>query len=328
MKIKGALAVLALIIAGLPVLLLRAQPTAEQQLQNTQQSQQQSALNSLIPGTNAPELYPGENADIGPQRILRLTPRPTPFEVYLDSQFFYTNNATFAASQKIGSDVFVNTAQIAYSPGPYKWGSGTIGPSVGIASQWYNYGRSNLHSLSFDAQTAFINFRYNWGPRWQISGGGNYTRLLKPNYEESYREYLPNIGVQRLFTLRDNLVLVLNDQVAYHFTYVPPLFGGSTDLNDRLDETVGAAFAWQLTPHLIVQPYYRFMYSYYRKNTLQNSSRDDYLHTGGITFAYYFTKYASARVFFNYNAKHTSDVFVPNYQEYDAGPGVTLDFKF
>ncbi len=199
MKIKGALAFLTLILTCLPVVLLRAQPTADQQLQNTQQIQQQNSLSALIPGTNAPELYPGENSDIGPQRILKLTPRPTPWELYFDSQVFYTNNATFSADPKTGSGVLVNTVQVTYSPGPYKLGSNAFAPSAGIASQWYNYGRKSLRPLSFDAQTAFLNGKYNLGAHWQIFGGVNYTRLLKPNYEESYREYLPNLGVQRLF---------------------------------------------------------------------------------------------------------------------------------
>jgi hypothetical protein len=328
MKIKGALAVLTLILTCLPVVSLRAQPTAVQQLQNTQQAQQQNSLSALIPGTNAPELYPGENSDIGPQRILKVTPRPTPWEAFFDSQVFYTNNATFATNPKTDSAVFVNTVQASYSPGPYKLGPGTFAPSAGIASQWYNYDRKSLSPLSFDAQTAMLNGKYNLGTHWQIFGGANYTRLLKPNYEESYREYLPNLGGQRLFSIRDNIIFIAGDQVAYHFTYVPPAFGGSTSINNRLDDTLNLALAWQLTSHLIAQSYYRFQYSYYRHNTALTGSRNDYLNTAGFTLAYYFNKEASLRTFFNYNAKESSDRFTPEYHEYDGGVGVSVDVKF
>jgi hypothetical protein len=330
MKNKGVLAVLTLILTGLPVVFLRAQPAAVQQMQNTQQAQQQSSLPSLVPGTNAPELYPGENSDVGPQRILRVAPRPTPWELYLDSQFFYTNNATFSSNPKTGSGVFVNTAQISYSPGPYALGPGSFAPSAGLASQWYNYGRKSLAPFSFNAQTGFLTGKYNLGTDWQVFGGASYTRLLKPNYEESYREYLPNLGVQRLFTIRDNLIVILADQVAYHFTHVPPVpfFASSTTINDRFDDTVNLAVAWQLSSHLIAQPYYRFQYTYYRKDTLQTSSRSDYLQTGGLTLAYYFNKTASVRTFFNYNAKKSSDRLTPDYQEYDGGLGVSADIKF
>lgn len=329
MKNKGVLAVLTLILTGFPVVLLRAQPAAVQQMQNTQQAQQQSSLSSLVPGTNAPELYPGENSDVGPQRILRVTPRPTPWELYLDSQVFYTNNATFSSNPKTGSGVFVNTAEISYSPGPYALGPGSFAPSAGLVSQWYNYGRKSMAPFSFNAQTGFLNGKYNLGTDWQIFGGVNYTRLLNPSYKESYREYLPNLGVQRLFTLRDNLIVILADQVAYHFTYVPPPFVFNYGaINDRFDETLNVALAWQLTGHLIAQPYYRFQYSYYRRDTLQTSSRKDYLQTGGLTVAYYFNKEASVRTFFNYNSKKSSDVFVHDYQESDGGLGVSVDIKF
>jgi hypothetical protein len=329
MKNKGALTLIVVILTSLPVVSLHAQPAAVQQLQNTQQTQQQNALSSsLIPGTTAPELYPGENSDIGPQRILKMTARPTPWELYLDSQFFYTNNAKFSANPKTGSGVFVNTAQVSYSPGPYKLGPGTFAPSAGLASQWYNYGRQSMAPLSFDAQTGFLNGKYSLGTHWQIFGGVNYTRLLDPKYEETYREFLPNLGVQYVFSIRDNLILIAGDEVAYHSTYVPPVLGSSSSINNRLDETVNLALAWQLTGHLIAQPYYRFQYTYYRTNTLQTSSRTDYLQTGGLTLAYYFNKAASARVFFNYNDKKSSDAFVPNYQESDGGLGVSLDVKF
>jgi hypothetical protein len=325
MKNKRALAVVALTVG---TLLLRAQPPAVQQLQNTQQTQQQNAFSSLVSSPTAPELYPGENSDIGPQRILRISPRPTPWELYLDSQYFYTSNATFSTNQKFGSAVFVNTIQLSYSPGPYKLGPGTLAPSAGISSQWYNYGRKSLAPFNFDAQTGFLSAKYNLGTHWQIFGGVNYTRLLNPDYKETYREFLPNLGGQYLFSIRNNLILIVSDGVAYHSTYVPPVLSGSPSINNRWDETVNLAVAWQLTDHLIAQPYYRFQYSYYRTDTLQTSHRSDYLQTTGLTMAYYFTKAASARVFFNYNSKKSSDVFVADYQEADGGLGASLDVKF
>ena len=48
-----------------------AQPAAIQQLQNSQAQFQMPSL-ELRAGTNAPELYVGENDDIGPQRILKV----------------------------------------------------------------------------------------------------------------------------------------------------------------------------------------------------------------------------------------------------------------
>jgi hypothetical protein len=80
---------------------LHAQPAAVQQFQNNQLSQpQQTILTNLTVGHAAPELYQGENADVGPQRILRLNPRPLYFGVLLDSQGFYTDNANYAQDDR------------------------------------------------------------------------------------------------------------------------------------------------------------------------------------------------------------------------------------
>ena len=133
-------------IAGLLLLIgvvaAHAQPAAIQQLQNSQ-SQMRMPVPELRSGTNAPELYAGENEDIGPQRILKVNgqatsaPRHQWFDVTLDSQAFYSDNANFGgAANRIGSWVFVNTAQAALAPTPFDLGPGKFAPAAGFSSQW------------------------------------------------------------------------------------------------------------------------------------------------------------------------------------------------
>ncbi|MEI9866403.1 MAG: hypothetical protein WDN00_17975 [Limisphaerales bacterium] len=77
---------------------MHAQPVNVQQFQNTQQAQQlQAPLVNPLASTNAPELYPGEDVDVGPQRILRLNPRHKYFDVVLDSQVFYSDKRQLCA---------------------------------------------------------------------------------------------------------------------------------------------------------------------------------------------------------------------------------------
>jgi hypothetical protein len=309
---------------------LHAQPVNVQQFQNTQQAQQlQQPLPGLNTATNAPEIYPGENADTGPQRILRLAPRPDYFSVLLDSQVFYSDNANFAqGSAIIGSAVFVNTAQIAFTPPEMKLGPGKFAPAAGFISQWYNYGSDRMQSLDFNAQTAFISGRYNLG-NWQFGLGVNYTRLLdQGDYAQTYSEWLPALTVQRIFPVNDDLLFVIGNQVDYHFTSVPPETGTSTEINNRFDEAVNLTISWQITRQLSFQPYYRFQYSNYRYDTLQNGDRNDYLNSFGVTLAYYFNKNFSVRTFFNYNVKQSDDSFTPAYHEYNGGVGANLNFSF
>ena len=90
MKMNRTLATLSLSLIILSAVSLRAQPaasTAVQQVQNFQQNmEQQKPMLGLKAGTNAPEVYSGENSDIGEQHNLKVIPRPTMWEVVADSR--------------------------------------------------------------------------------------------------------------------------------------------------------------------------------------------------------------------------------------------------
>lgn len=328
MNICRTLAVILLIVG--PTFPLHAQPVNVQQFQNTRQAQQfQQPLTGLQNATNAPELYPAESTDVGPQRILRLNPRPDYFDVFFDSQLFYSDNANYAeGSARIHSSVAVNTVQAAFTPPDFQLGPGRFAPAVGYISQWYNYGNSQISTLDFNAQTAFVSGRYTYN-NWQFGLGGNYTRLLnQSDYEQTYDEFLPALTAQRLFPVGENLLFVVGNQVDYHFTSVPATPGTTTEINNRFDDAVSLAMSWQLTRQIILQPYYRFQYSNYRYNTLQNSDRNDYLNSFGITLAGYVNQNVSVRAFLNYNIKRSDDPYTPAYQEFNAGVGGTLNFNF
>jgi hypothetical protein len=327
MKIIRAFTVAVGLLGGVN---LFAQPAAVQQLQNNQLSRElQPPMPALTAGTNAPELFPGENADVGPQRILRLNPRHTYFDVLLDSQVFFSDNANFAQEPfNVASPVFVNTVQAAFTPAPVALWAGKAGAGIGLASQWYNYGDNRLENLDFNAETLFLSGKYALD-KWQVGLGMNLTRLVnQEKYDETYREFMPNLGVQRILPLNERMFFSVGDLVDYHLTEVPSVFGSRTDINDRFDNIASLTFTWQATRRLIFQPYYRFQYSYYQHDTVATSDRNDYLQGFGLTAAYYFNQKVSMRAFYNYNRKQSDDRFTPAYHEMNGGLGVTLDIKF
>lgn len=323
MTSKRTIATIALLPSGF--LALHAQPAAVQQLQNDQIIRQlQTPPSGFAAATNAPELYPGENADVGPQRILRRTPRNLYFDVLLDSQIFSTDNANYGSQQlAVSSVVFVNTAQVALTPPVVQLGDGKAAVAIGFVSQWYNYG--NASWLDFNAETVFASGKYTLG-NWQIGLGANLTRLVdQGGYSETYREFMPNLGILRIIPINDRMFFALGDLVDYHLTEVP---GPHRDANDRLDDIASITFTWQATHHLLIQPYYRFQYTYYQHNTADTTDRSDCLQSFGVTAAYYFNANVSLRAFFNYNRRQSSDPFAANYLEMNGGPGLTLDIRF
>lgn len=324
--IQALFALLLLLVSSLAVL---AQPAAVQQIQNSRITQQSPLFPELAAGTNAPEMYQGENADVGPQRILRLTPRHKYFNLLLDSQVFYTDNANFAPTfEKIGSTVFVNTAQLILSPRDWTLGDGKVSTAAGFASQWYNYEDKAMSSLDFNAQTAFGGAKYAVG-KWLFALDMSYTRLVNQhNYYITYQEWMPAFTVQRFFPINETMLVTLSDQVDYHFTDDPATFATYTEINNRLDNILGLSFTWQIVPNLYLQPAYRFVFTNYRYETYGNSDRNDYLNSLGLSLAYYFSQNFSIRTFFNYNAKCSDDPNANAYHETDGGLGVAVNLLF
>ncbi len=245
-KLKPLVLSLAVVCLGSSSLLLQAQTPPIQQFQENERNrqQQESLLNNLTT-SNAPELYPGENEDVGPQRILRVKPVVTHFEGMADTQYAYTDNNRLDNHFRVSTAYAINTVQIAYAPTPYDLGPGKFAPRLGFRSQWYNYDLAGYDggtesSLDFDAQTFFASGQYLWHDNWEFDGELDFTRLLSQSkYKEFYSETMPTFAVQRLFHLKDNFLVALSAQEAYHFTRVPTFGGSFSDVNDRLDSTSG-----------------------------------------------------------------------------------------
>lgn len=332
------------VLSGCGILLavsLHAQPvpsTSIQQKENFQNNmEQQQPLIALKAGTNAPEVYTGENADIGPQHILRVMQHRSLFEVSFDTEYLYTDNALLSQGHGAAASVWVNTVNAAFAPTPYKWGPGRFAPAVGFISQWYNYwnvhGGTNSPDVTkadFNVQTFYARAAYLFPDNWTAFAQFDYNRFLGNNdfNDEFYHDFTPELGVQRLFQIRDNLLLSANFDTQYHFSWQN---NTPNDEENRWENTVGLALSYQLTPKLVFQPYYRLEYTYYEWNGLtvdHQPGRNDLLNSAGISASYYFTPAFSLRAFANYDAKITDDNNTPSYRDFSVGLNLNYTFRF
>jgi hypothetical protein len=325
--------------AGLSLYAQPSAPMATQQTQNFQQNMElQKPMLSLHPGTNAPEIYQGENADIGEQHILRLLPRSTLFMVSVDSQYLYTDNALLTTHPYVSSTEFVNTLVAAFAPTPYRWGPGRFAPEVGYTGQWYDYGLGGnsklltgtpISSIDFNVQEAFAGGKYYLPNNWIAFGQVNYNWFFQQNNSSMfYRELVPYVGIERLIQVGDDAVLAISAAGDWHESWqlntVP-----SHDVQNRADGLVSISFAYQVMRKLVVQPYYSFQYSYYPMDTSGGPVRQDFLNTVGISGAWFFTPDLSLRVFVNDDAKQIeSDSFAPQYHNWNAGLDLAYTFRF
>ena len=121
---------------------VRAQtPGAINQVDSTQQrrSLEQSAQLNFEQGDAAPELYPGESDDLGPQSVLKIKPRRQWISGTLDSQLFHTDNMFLERDDAHSTMVLASTAQVALAPTAYQMGSGLVSPRVGYRALWFDY---------------------------------------------------------------------------------------------------------------------------------------------------------------------------------------------
>ena len=309
-------------------------PGALEQVDSAQQRRaaEQSARATFQEGGPAPELFPGETSDVGPQSVLKMKPRQTLFEAVADAQYFYTDNMFLSEHNKQEAGVLVSTAQFALAPTAYQLGPCSFSPRVGYRHQWYDFGldgaRLNgstlrLNEFDFNAQTAFADAQWTH-ENWICGVGFDFTRLLTTShYDEFYKEYVPRWGVQRLFPLCDKAVFSLGYEGDYRFSEGKTFF--NTDFNDRTDHALFALCTLELCQYALIQPYYRFKYTRFTAET----ERQDYLHSVGVALYCFITPQLSLRAFAGYDWKKSDGRDAGSeYDQLEAGGGVNLTLRF
>ncbi len=337
------------VLAGLSAYGQATAPVATQQAQNLQQNMElQKPLLSLRPGTNAPEIYQGENSDIGEQHILRVLPRSTLFLVAADSQYLYTDNALLTQHPYVSSTEFVNTLVAAFAPSAYRIGPGRLAPQAGFMSQWYNYGLGGnsklagglpIDTIDFDVQSVFVGGKYYLPGNWIAFGQVNYNWFFEQNSSPTapsgqmfYRELVPDIGIERLMQVGDDAVFAITAAGDWHQSWQinsSPLTQQFHDAQNRADGILSASFAWQVIPKLVVEPYYSLQYSYYTKNSSGQNGREDFLNSFGVTTSWFFTPTFSLRVFMDDDAKQIiHDNLAPEYHAFNLGADLAYSIRF
>ena len=101
------------------------------------------SMNLETTTTNAPELYPDENEDVGPQHILRMKRAPDFFEALADTQYGYTDNDRLLHDSRPTTAYAINTLQSGYCARPDRSGPGELvrrasdfAGQCGIISAW------------------------------------------------------------------------------------------------------------------------------------------------------------------------------------------------
>lgn len=299
--------------------------TATQQMRRADlRSQLQTPAVDAIPSLSRDEL-----SDVGPQFLVREKPKKNWFEAAVDVQYGQTSNVYLTENDKVRAPVAITTAQIAVAPDPLKFSSGELGFKAGYRHQKFSYGKfsqkeKTLNDMDFDVSTFFAQSRYLHGENLMFSAGLEHNRLLNAGtgeYDEFFSETVPSVGVDGQYRLGEKSAVGLSAQGLMHFTRVDP---PNSSQNDRIEEVLTATFTRELSPRVSVQPYYRAQLSQYNRNRRRN----DVVQTLGVSLGYAINRWASLRLFANYEARESSEVLITDYRKFDNGIGVSFQARF
>lgn len=349
---------LAVIIASGVALSARAQVggmTTQSESANTRAQLNQSAE---MAGTNSvPQLYEGEETDVGPQSVVAQE-RQTTFQAKVDEQLLYTDNVLLAPHHKIQSGVLISTAQFALAPTPIPAGTGTLSPRLGYQAQWFDnlFNDQKVHDLGdyhvkpfqpihelnyydFNAQSVFADALWTH-EHLSLGGGMELTRMFyTSDYESFYEEEVPYWSARYVLPVGDKAAFSASYLGDYRFTRTAPdnFFGfHQSNVNDRTDHGLLLTWTEMLCKHAVFQPFYQFKYTRFTQapNTFNpitdqaaGTTRNDYLNTLGAGLYWFVCPNCTIRGFVNYNIL-ASSVHGAEYQEFDGGAGIDLSVKF
>jgi hypothetical protein len=291
----------------------------------------------LRDGTEAaPELYPGEMEDVGPQFLVARERQAAAerklFESFFDTQLFYTSNALLTDKGNQDTSVMVFTLQAAINLPQFELFGGTVSPRIGYRHQWWLYSLDDtgnqLNNFDFAVSSFFIGVQHNWGEQWVATAALDYNRfLLKDDgWHEFYTELVPNWSFEHIIPIGEAAQITLGYYGAYHFTHTDENALTSTvaHINDRLDNALGFTYTRELFSNLFLQTSYRWQWSHYT----ENSDRNDIYHNASAALVYVFNEWASIRGFVNYENRNSTDDDVFDYNKWDSGGGITFSARF
>ena len=289
----------------------------------------------------APEFYPGETSDVGPQSLLEIQrqQRRHWLRAFADEQLFYSDNIFLAHDNPKSSDVLVSTVSAALAPDAFEMHGGKLSPQVGYQHQWFNYGllgndelivvdfnqslvsqTNRISAFDFNVSTIFADTTFAWRG-WDFTVGVDYRRFLdSSDYNEFYREIVPRWAAHYTFRFAENKSIMVGYEGDYRFTETQnPLPYNHGDHNFVLTGN------WWLCSHAVVQPFYRLQYSYF---THIQGGRTDWLNTFGIGLGLPITPNVALRTFVSYEILDTNGRYAPSYKRLDLGGGLNLSVRF
>jgi hypothetical protein len=307
------------------------------------------------PQSDVPETYPGENADLGPQVLLKQkAPQRKPlFEFSNDTMFSWTSNALGTphrrGNERQDTGTTAETVSLALAPEPISLSAGKLALRAGYRHLFYIYdvadGVAPLNLQNFEMSSLFLGANLTFMENWNAGLGLDYNRLLfskrawnllhRPidpsNWSEGYTEIKPNWSLARNIGLGEKLNLSVAYNGAYHFSRTDPIEGDTDNFTrtaDNWENGASLSLMWAPVEKILFIPSFRFTHYLYTRSQRFGGRRQDRTMSPGITAMYMLSQRVSFRISVGGDFRHSSQPENSGVRKYDAGVGLSLNAKF
>jgi hypothetical protein len=326
-----------------------------QREQASRQKQNEAAVTSQAPESDVPETYPGENADLGPQMLLKQkAPQRKPlFEFSNDTMFSWTSNALSTphnrGNERQDTGTVAETFSLAIAPEPISLDAGKLALRAGYRHLFFFYdvtdGSAPLNLQNFQMSSFFLGANLTFKENWNASLGLDYNRLLfskrpwnllhRPldpsNWSEGYTEFKPTWSLSRNIALLEKLNLSVSYSGAYHFSHTDPISTDTEDFTktaDNFENSASLSLMWAPVDKLLFIPSCRFTHYLYTRSQRLGGRREDRTLSPSITAMYSISQRISLRVSLGGDFRHSSQPENSGVRKFDTGVGASFTLKF
>ncbi len=267
-------------------------------------------------------------SDAGAQRPVKLKKRGVSTFFGYSSKYFYRSNPLMSGSELTNQKtaMWTNTFYAGTGLGVIESDSAVITPYAGASWTINDYIEGGLDQLNYNSTGAYAMLLAQYGSGWSSRTGISYASdSSTENDTEDYKEYYPNIGLMKAYSLSESVLGIFDASVGRHITDTQSLFGNDSEL-DNWEIAGSYGLNWNASPKLSFAPQYRLSYKIYDEGI--NEDRDDLTNTFSLRIAYKLASSVSLDLSSSYTDRSTSGRSGLDFKNLDAGGGLSLNARF
>jgi len=310
----------------------------QQQVRNRiEGSNRTDATNQISSAKNAESGTSSASAsDTGAQRPVILKNKGISAYFGYDTKYFYRSNplATDGPLKQQATGMWTNTFYAGSGLGVFDYADSVVTPYIGASWTSNEYVESEIDSFNYNSTGAYALLLFQYGNGWSARAGISYANdRSADNDTEDYKEFQPNIGVMKSYTINDSATAIFDATIGRHlaesFVIAGLTDGAKTASEKELSNTEYALsyavnYSWN---DVTITPKYRISYKDYDKGL--NDGRSDLSHDLTLKAAYPITDSFKLSLFYSYSTRSSNGTSVTyDYKSYDAGAGLGINARF